>query len=160
MLMSFFESFKYVGHLVPIAALRIYLGVYCIYEFSSIYNEGILPIDQLKETIYKNLSPQESLGGYQKWLIESVIDHWQFVAYFTLITILLIGISFTAGFMVRIFSLIAVFISSNILMLCSLDEIMLHQILIAVNLTFCWVGAGRCVGIDYFFYKKNRGLFW
>jgi thiosulfate dehydrogenase (quinone) large subunit len=27
-------------------------------------------------------------------------------------------------------------------------------------LILAWLGAGRCLGLDYFFYKRDRGMWW
>ena len=160
MLISFFESFKHVGHLIPIAGLRIYLGVYYIYECYSRYNNDFVSANIIPSLIKDNLSEQLNIGGYQNFISGYILDHWKFVAYFVLICVLLIGISFIFGFMVKVFSLIAIFLSLHILMFGSSSDFLIHQILIGVNLTFFLIGAGRCIGIDYFFYKKTRGLFW
>lgn len=160
MLTSFFESFKHVGHLVPISGLRIYLGVIYIYEFSTRYNQNFLSKNYLSSVIKENFSEQLSTGGYKQFIVGHILDRWPFVAYFILICLLFIGVSFMLGFMVKIFSLIAIFLSLNTIMLDSSGDFLLHQILIGVNLTFFLIGAGRCIGIDYYFYKKTRGLFW
>lgn len=160
MVTSFLESFKHVGHLIPVAGLRIYLGFNYIYEFSNRYSKSFLSKDYLPSVIKERFSEQLDIGGYKQFIISHILDRWQFVAYLILICLLFIGTSFILGFMVKMSSLVAIFLSLNVLILGSGVDSLLHQVLIGVNLTFFLVGAGRCVGIDYYFYKKTRGLFW
>jgi thiosulfate dehydrogenase [quinone] large subunit len=36
----------------------------------------------------------------------------------------------------------------------------LHKLHFVLFLVLAWLGAGRCLGLDYFFYKRDRGIWW
>lgn len=57
-------------------------------------------------------------------------------------------------------AIIAALFSWHFVYTTSPAEVTMHQVFIAVNLTLCWLGGGRCLGIDYFFFKRNRGIWW
>jgi thiosulfate dehydrogenase [quinone] large subunit len=35
-----------------------------------------------------------------------------------------------------------------------------YKTILAIHLILAWVGAGRCLGFDYYFFKRRRGFWW
>ena len=35
-----------------------------------------------------------------------------------------------------------------------------YKTILAVHVMMAWVGAGRCLGFDYYFFKRRRGIWW
>ena len=160
MIVAFFESVKYAGHLFPIAFLRIFVGYFYLQEASSKAQGEYLVQPQLagmvNEWLNKGMLPQ----WYQNWLEAIVVPYWQVFAYLATVGQVLLGISFLAGFLVRPMALIAALISLNFVFMAESSQMGLHKMFFAVNVTLAWFGAGRCLGFDYFFFKRNRGIWW
>jgi len=72
----------------------------------------------------------------------------------------LIGVSLTIGFLVRPAALLGMLLFVNLIYSGNDSLLELNKIVFAVLLLFFWTGAGRCLGLDYFFYKRKRGLLW
>lgn len=160
MLVAFFESVKYTGHFFPIAFLRIYLGwQYMTQSYEKIQGQ-YLDEPHLAALINKWLHKSDSPEWYKQVMETVVVPYWQFFAYSTTVIELLVGISFLAGFLVRPTAILAAVLSLNFVMIGDPEMLPFHTTTLAVNLTLAWLGAGRCVGFDYFFFKRHRGLWW
>lgn len=88
------------------------------------------------------------------------MPNWHIAAYAIVGVESLIGISFLLGYLVRPFALLGVLLNLNLLWIMGPDQALLYQTLLAIHFTLAWLGAGRCLGIDYYFYKKRRGIWW
>jgi thiosulfate dehydrogenase [quinone] large subunit len=71
-----------------------------------------------------------------------------------------IGISFLIGFLVRPTALLGALLMLNFIFAGGDAATSLQQTFLALFIVLFWVGAGRCLGFDYFFYKRQRGLWW
>jgi thiosulfate dehydrogenase (quinone) large subunit len=160
MFQAYFESIKYVGHLLPISFLRIFLGYFYIdlaikdWKFYSIGNGGLA--DLFVEALNKPALP----SWYRLLLSEHIIPNWQTFAFILIGLQFAVGISYILGYVVRPTSLLAVFVCLNYLSLKSVDQEIFFKLLIACHILLAWVGAGRCLGIDYYFFKRRRGMWW
>lgn len=161
MLVSFFESAKYIGHLIPVAFMRIFVGYYFFQEAMLKGANGFLTEPRLARWIDSYVSTTGAASGwYESFLVDVVVPNWQIFAYSIYFVEFLIGISFVLGFMVRPITLIGLFLSVNYLHIMVDGPDSLYRFLIALFFTMGWVGAGRCLGVDYFFFKRNRGIWW
>ena len=61
---------------------------------------------------------------------------------------------------VRPVALLAALVTLNFIFNSGPDIIELHKLHLVLFLILAWLGAGRCLGLDYFFYKRDRGLWW
>ncbi len=160
MFQAYFESIKYVGHLLPISFLRIFLGYFYIdlavkdWKFYSLGSGGLA--DLFLEALNKPALP----SWYRLLLSEQIIPHWQTYAFILIGLQFAIGISYIIGYVVRPVSLIAVFVCLNYLSISNIDREIFFKLLIACHVLLAWVGAGRCLGLDYYFFKRRRGLWW
>ena len=77
MLVAFVESFKYVGHLIPVACLRIFLGGYFLKHALASFQNDFLVRAYLAEDIRNHL-PQSNAPEWFRWVLEFVvIPNWQ-----------------------------------------------------------------------------------
>lgn len=160
MIVAFFESFKYSGHLFPVAFLRIFLGYHYLQVALQKMQEGYLAQPQLAGVVNEWLNQGLVPLWYQNWIESVVVPYWQVFAYFATILQIVVGVSFLLGFLVRPFALLASLISLNFIFVADPSQIAIHKLFFAINFTLAWFGAGRCLGVDYFFFKKNRGIWW
>lgn len=160
MLYAFVESLRYTGHLVPVAFLRIYLGwMYFQYGWSH-YSSDFLYQPRLAARISEMLPHASAPLWYADFLEQFAIPYWQFFAYSITILELFIAISFLLGYLARPAALVASALTLSSLWLAPMDQQPMFRLLLVVHLTLAWLGAGRCLGFDYFFYKRRRGLWW
>lgn len=159
-LVSFFESVKYVGHLFPIALLRVYLGYFYVNQALTRWGSDFLNQPRLAEDASHWLPRSPAPAWYQAFVQDWLVPNWQVGAYVLTIGEGLIGLSFLVGYFVRPMALLGVFLNLNLLWIMGPDAAPLYQTLFAVHLTLAWLGAGRCLGVDYYFYKKRRGIWW
>src|ERR1700677_1542639 len=102
MIISFFESFKYAGHLWPIALLRMYVGVFFLHSGLQKVDQNYLKSPVLSSTIQDWMDKGAiQYAGYARFLQTWVITHWQMASYFLVTTEVAIGLCFILGFMVR-----------------------------------------------------------
>ncbi len=160
MLQAYFESIKYVGHLLPISFLRIFLGYFYIDIALKNWTLFRLGAGGLSDMFLDALSKSQLPSWYRLLLSDSIIPHWQIYAFIIIGFQFAVGISYILGYVVRPMSLIAIFLSLNLLVLMSADREVFFKLLISCHVILAWVGAGRCLGLDYFFYKRQRGVWW
>lgn len=160
MLFAFLESIKYVGHFLPLAFLRIFVGYYYFNDALGKYQGDFLVQPHLAASIAEWLPQSFAPDWYRQFLEMTVIPHWQIFAYGITFLEFAIGLSFIAGYFVRPFALMGVLLSINYLMASGPTSLELQRVFLAINVTMAWLGAGRCLGIDYYFYKRRRGIWW
>jgi thiosulfate dehydrogenase [quinone] large subunit len=160
MFVAFFDSIKYVGHLYPIALLRIYMGYYFLDLALSRMNGEFLRQPRLAAVIMDTL-PQAALPTWYANLLQHVVvSNWQFFAYFVTYCEFIVAFSFLLGLLVRPASILGVFLMVNFIYAGSNAVTAVQQILLVLFIVMFWVGAGRCLGFDFYFYKRQRGLWW
>lgn len=160
MFTAFFESIKYVGHLYPVAFLRIFLGYYWLNQSLTEYQTGLFTsqvfIDQVKSSDYIYGFP-----AWYQWLFENLAyPYWSMVSHGILIMSFLIGLSLLIGFMVRPFGIVGILMCLHYVLFGTGSQSLVYSTFVAMFITIVAIGAGRCVGFDYYFYKRNRGLWW
>lgn len=160
MIVAFFESFKYVGHMFPIALLRIYMGLYFFGMAYEKYNGDFLYQPRLAAMINEWLPMSQAPIWYREFVEAIVVPNWQIFSYTLTYCEFMIGVGFIFGFLVRPLSILGFFICLNLVYFSSMDLSLLYKAYLAMFATMAWLGSGRCVGIDYFFFKRQRGLWW
>lgn len=160
MLTAFFESIKYVGHLYPVAVLRIYIGYFWFNEGLTKYKDNIFA----SQLYIEDLQGQELIARlpelYQALFQSLVVPYWGLWSHGFMMTEVLIGIGLMLGFLTRPLGMIAIIICVHYSILGSEIVALLYSTFSAILLTLVVVGAGRCVGFDYYFFKRNRGILW
>ncbi len=161
MLVAFVESIKYVGHLLPIAFLRVFIGYYYVNQALLNIHSEFLQKPYLAENIRSFLPHSNAPDWYRAMLETLVVPNWQFFAYAFTVAQVMIGFSYIIGYMVRPLSLIGIFLTLNILLAMGSQQGELQiTFMLILHFTLGWLGAGRCLGFDYFFYKRRRGIWW
>ncbi len=161
MIVAIFESYKYVGHLYPLFFLRIFMGYYYLNHALQSVKSEFLSHAVLAEQIRTYLPSSVAPEWYKYFLETAMIPNWQFFSSFIVISQFIIGVSFIIGYFVRPASLLALFLGITMIWAVgpSSGDIQDNLILLVV-FTLGWFGAGRCLGVDYYFYRKRRGLWW
>ncbi len=160
MIVAFFESVKYSGHMVAISFLRIFLGYYYLQDAIVKFKGDFLVRPRVAEMISEYL-PASHAPEWYKWILSTyMVSHWQGLAFIFLGIQLSIAISYIIGYVVRPTALLAGLFTLQMLYLSNPASHDLLKILLAVHIVFAWLGAGRCLGFDYYFFKRVRGFWW
>ncbi|RYZ75460.1 MAG: DoxX family membrane protein [Proteobacteria bacterium] len=161
MLVAFVESIKYVGHLLPVAFLRVFLGYYYFNQALIQLHGDFLTHAYLAEDV-RNFLPRSTAPDWYKHFLEViVIPNWQIFAWAIVVIHLVIGLSYILGYLVRPMSVIAVLLGFNLMMALGTQQYELQTtFVLVIHFTLGWLGAGRCLGLDYYFYKRRRGIWW
>lgn len=160
MFVAFFESVKYVGHLLPISFLRIFLGYYYLDQALIHFRGDYLAFPRLASQIGEVLPSLQTANWYRQFLEGVVVPNWQIFAFVVVAIEFGIAISYILGYVVRPMALVGVLLSFNMLILAGPQMGDLYKTFIAIHLIMAWVGAGRCLGLDYYFFKRRRGIWW
>ncbi|MBX7230913.1 MAG: DoxX family membrane protein [Bdellovibrionales bacterium] len=160
MIFSFFESFKYVGHLFPVVVLRMSLGGWFFTQAVTKYQGDFLLQPKLAAALSEFLPSSMAPDWYRQMADSLLIPHWQIFSYTLMYFEFLIGLSFIFGFLVRPFAVLGMVVAWCYLNMTSHEVSDFYQLQIVVFFVLGWLGAGRCLGIDYFFFKRQRGLLW
>jgi thiosulfate dehydrogenase [quinone] large subunit len=160
MLQSYFESLKYVGHLLPVSFLRIFLGYFYIEQALHDWKLHILGSSAMSDLLVEALTKSNMPYWYRFFLSEHLIPHWNIYAFILVGVQLAIGLSYVIGYVVRPISILALLFCLNYLAVATTGQEFFFKLMIACHLFMAWVGAGRCLGLDYYFYKRYRGVWW
>lgn len=160
MFQAYFESIRYVGHLLPISFLRIFLGYYYFDLTLKDWRQFNLGVggyaDIFVEALNKNHIPQ----WFRLLLSEQIIPHWQIYAFIFIGLQLAVAISYMVGYVVRSTSALALVLCAINMFVFPTEMEMFFKLLICCHAVLAWVGAGRCLGLDYYFYRRRRGIWW
>ena len=160
MILAFLESIKYVGHLVPVAFLRIFVGTLYLQSAIQKFNTDFIIKSKVVQEI-QDQWPQLQVAPWYQSLVETALtNHWQIVGFGWMSLEFAIGISYLLGYVVRPIALLASFLCLQFLILQIAPGDAWYRLLLVVHLTFAWLGAGRCLGLDSYFYKRQRGWWW
>lgn len=160
MFVAFLESIKYTGHLLPVVFLRVFLGYYYLLQAMAKFNGDFLTRPRVAEAISEFL-PASTAPNWYKFLVTTwFIPHWQSLAFIITGLEFAIAISYLAGYVVRPVALIAALYCLQVHYMSSPGVDQLQITFVGIHLTLAWIGAGRCVGVDYYFYKRRRGIWW
>lgn len=160
MLQAYFESIKYVGHLLPISFLRIFLGYYYIQQAIQGWKIHILGNSLVSDMLVEALNKTQIPFWYRLFISEHMSAHWGVYAFILVGVQFIIGLSYIIGYVVRPASVLGFLLCLNYLILASSNQEILFKLLMACHVLLAWVGAGRCLGFDYYFYKRYRGIWW
>lgn len=160
MFVAFFESIKYVGHLWPLSFLRIFIGYHFLQSAIERFEGDYLLQPRLAAAINEYLPQSDAPYWYSSFLENVVVPNWQIFAYSITYCEFLIGICFLIGFLVRPVAILGLLLSLNAIFTSAPALTELYVAYLAIFLTMALLGAGRCLGFDYFFFKRNRGIWW
>ena len=160
MILSYLESIRYVGHLWPVALLRLALGY--TYLSSAIYElqEGYLDLDHIGPYLLPDSSSIYFPGFYCQFF-KHFIQLYPLQATYALLSIqIVIGCSFILGFGVRITALLGLLLCLHLYAFFDFPISSGQGQMFSIHLLFFLLSAGRPLGLDYYFYKSRHGLLW
>lgn len=160
MFVTFFDSARYVGHAYPVAFFRIYIGYIFLQMGLEHLNGEFLQTPHLASMIQQHLPASNAPLWLHQFLADFVVNHWQVFSYTVTYLEILIGVSFILGFLIRPITLLALLLCSQMLFITDVSTANLYGVYIMVFLMLAWIGAGRCLGMDYYFFKRHRGIWW
>jgi thiosulfate dehydrogenase (quinone) large subunit len=158
MLLAYLESIKYVGHMWPLALIRLVIGYQYISMVVSRIQNGYLDHAYITERL--DLSEAYVSGFYFEIFKSLVQSQWLLMTYVLIIFELLIGLSYVLGFMVRLSAVMGIFLTLHLYLFFDFTGSPGQIYMLYIHLLFLLLGAGRCLGLDYYFYKSRRGLLW
>lgn len=160
MLRDLLEGFKYTNHLWPIVILRLYVGYFFFSSALDKKAQEYALSPNISALIDQNLFAHRASDFINSFYTNFVQTNWYFFSQFQVNFEWFVGILFFIGFLnrpVAILSMVYVLFASYLHpMSMSPFYIQLEWIL----LTLLVFGSGRVAGVDYFFYKRQRGLIW
>lgn len=136
------------------------MGYYYFNMAYSNYNGDYLTQPRLAAYINEWLPKHHASASFRSFLENVVVPHWQSFAYFLTGIEFAVGASLLIGFLVRPFALLGVLLSWFFIFISNPDYAIMYKTFMAINLMLSWLGAGRCLGLDYYFFKRHRGLWW
>jgi thiosulfate dehydrogenase [quinone] large subunit len=158
---DFIESFRYTNHIWPVLLLRLYVATFFIVD--SVYRKslGFLEKPLLSAQIDQNALGLEDAPFFIKSFYFNVVqENWLFWSKLLISLECAFGVSLMVGLFVRPMCAVAVIYIYAISFISQQTEISgLYQIGVMLILLVLF-GAGRVGGLDYFFYKRQRGLLW
>jgi thiosulfate dehydrogenase [quinone] large subunit len=160
MILAYLESFKYVGHLWPISLLRFVIGWQYLRMALNHVNSSYLQHPYLSEQLRLKLESIGVLNGYLHFWEVQIQENWLVVSYLIVITEFLVAASYFLGYLVRPVALWAAFLSLHLFWMVEAQGDSTQLLAFFIHVTFFLIGAGRCLGFDYYFYKSRRGLLW
>ena len=113
MLQAYFESLKYVGHLLPIAFLRIFLGYFYLVQAFKDWKTHVLGNAVINDFFIEALSQAKMPYWYRFLLSEHLLPHWNIYAFILVGVQFLIGLSYILGYVVRPTSILALVFCLN-----------------------------------------------
>lgn len=160
MIKAFLESIKYVGHFYPISFLRIYLGFFFLNVAFAKLDAGYLTSPliaaEMREAIARSTTP----SFYANWLEAMVIPQWEIFSRLSVWSHFILGGSYIAGLLVRPVALLGLMVAVHGILVSTPESEAIEKMFFALHLTLFALGAGRCLGFDYYFYKRRRGFWW
>ena len=144
----------------PVAIVRIALGYNYFTLVISRLQAGYLQHAYISERL-RISDTDTSAGGLYFELFKTLVQsQWLLCTYVLIVFELLIATSYVSGFAVRIASLLGMILSMHIYFYFDFQTSPGQIYLFYVHFLFCLLGAGRCLGLDYYFFKSRRGLLW
>ena len=143
----------------PLALVRIFIGFQFLVEVYERIQTGYLQHPYLSERLLLSDNPDNY--GYYFSIFKNIIQsQWYAMTYVLLIVETIIGVSYILGFGVRLVSLLGILLSLHVYLFFDFAGSPGQIYLFYIHLLFCALGAGRCLGLDYYFFKSRRGLLW
>lgn len=158
--LSFLESIKYVGHLWPLSLLRWVMAWQYFRMAQTHLQSSFLQHPFLSEQLRLKMESLGVLNSYFHFWETQIQTNWWAVSLIIVVSEIVISVSYFLGYLVRPVSLWAAFLSLHLYWLVEAPNDFTQLFAFFIHLTFCLMGAGRCLGIDYHFYKSRRGLLW
>ena len=162
MIRDFLESFKYSGFMFPVGLLRIYIGYNFFTQALSKMQSDYFVHPLIAAKITEWLPYSQAPDWYKSWLEVDIIpnENWKTLAYAITFIETTIGVSFLIGFFIRPIALLGSLLMVHYIWAQGLELVPYYQMQIVLFFVLFLLGAGRSMGVDYYFYKTQRGFLW
>lgn len=140
--------------------LRIFLGYFYFDLVFKDWRQFVIGVGGYSDIFVEALNKAQIPAWYRLVLSEYIIPNWHAYAFIIIGLQLVVAVSYVIGYVVRPVSLLAVVLCLNYLMIFPFEREIFFKLLISCHIMLAWVGAGRCLGLDYYFFKRRRGLWW
>lgn len=160
MILAFFESVKYVNYMYPVSIIRILFGYVMLQNAFERISSNFLIHPKLAASITEWL-PQSSAPLFYREILENFfVGNWKIIAYAIVYAEFIIGFCFIIGFLIRPISILGIIYSIHFIYSHAQPSVDLYVCYLLFFFLTLLIGAGRCLGLDYFFYKRQRGWLW
>lgn len=146
--------------MVPVALFRLLVGGFYVHEALAKLDQGYLIHPTLAEEALQWIPRNVAPDWYQEFLNMVLVPNWRAFAALILIGYLIVGVSYLLGYLVRPMSVLGMFLSWNMMWIMGPEQVPLFKTYLFIHLMFAVLGAGRCLGLDYYFFKRRRGIWW
>lgn len=160
MFVAFLESIKFIAHLLPVSFLRIFMGYLYLEQARQHISLGWLDKPILSTKMSTLLTTADITPAARNLVELWIIPNWLEVSFIIIAIEIAIGISYLIGYLVRPLALMGLFLVLAQMSLPVMSELPYLKILLVIHFFLAWIGAGRVLGFDYYFYKRDRGLWW
>ncbi len=160
MIRDLLEGFKYVNHLWPVMILRFYAGYFF---FSSAMEKKATEYalsPNVSALIDQNLFAHTPPDIISSFFANFVQSNWEIFSIFQLNYEWCAGILFFIGFLNRPIALLSMIYIQLISYIQPIEMGSFYFQMQWILLTLLVFGSGRSGGVDYFFYKRQRGIIW
>ena len=160
MIVAYLESIKYIGHMWPLAIFRILIGYIYARTALSRIQAGYLEHAYISERLQIGGDAVTNPSMYFEFFKTMVQSQWLLFTSVFIGLELLIAASYIVGYGIRITALMAMILSLHTYFFFDFAGSDSQQYLFYIHFLFLLLGAGRCFGLDYYFYKSRRGILW
>lgn len=154
------ESLRYVNHLWPIVVLRLYVSYFFFSSYYEMLNSNFLDQPKLSALIDEHLYASHAPDWIQSFFTNYVQENWVFASGLIVNFEWLLAILFLVGFLNRPGALLGIFYLYIMSFIHSPVDVASSFPVCMILFVLMLFGSGRVGGLDYFFYKRKRGLLW
>ncbi|MGH1468867.1 MAG: TQO small subunit DoxD [Bdellovibrionales bacterium] len=154
------ESLRYINHLWPVLILRLYISFFFFSRYSEKLGMDFLGKPKLSARIDEFLYSTGPPAWIQVFFVDYVQESWAVWAGLFTNLEWSFGVLFLIGFLNRPGAIIAMLYLYMMSFISSPAEQMQLLPITMILVALMVFGSGRVGGVDYFFYKRKRGLLW
>lgn len=160
MFVAFLESIKFIAHLLPVSFLRIFMGYLYLEQARQHILLGWLDKPILSTKLSTLLTTTDFSPVARNFTEIWLIPYWLEVSFIIIAIEIAIGVSYLVGYLVRPLALLGVVLVLGQMTIVAMPELLHLKVLLVIHFFLAWIGAGRVLGFDYYFYKRDRGIWW
>lgn len=154
------ESLRYINHLWPVLIPRLYMSYFFFSRYYDKFNADFLHQPKLSAAIDEFLYLSEPPAWIQSLFVDYAQENWSLAAGLIMNIEWVLGLLFLIGFLNRPGALFGMFFLYTMSFIASPVEQLQFLPIIIILMALTVFGSGRVGGVDYFFYKRQRGLVW
>lgn len=154
------ESFRYINHLWPVLVLRLFTSFFFFARYKTRLSGDYLVQPKISASIDEFLYSNNPPAWIESFFVNIVQDNWFFYSKVVVNLEWTLALLFLVGFLNRPAAMLAlIFMYLGSFIAAPIDQGQFYP-MCAILVTLAVFGSGRVGGIDYSFYKRQRGLIW